>query len=91
MSKKTPIIVIAFAMGALTLFVALAVVTGAIFATWHGRQISRDASFPQAPRYALPAGWSDPEKRGQIASLCAAGGHIFAAGPGLGVYRSLDG
>ncbi|MCC6159147.1 MAG: hypothetical protein IT350_13950 [Deltaproteobacteria bacterium] len=91
MSKTKPFGVFFFAAGALVLHLAFAVGIGALFAQWHGRQISRGVALPQAPRYVLPAGWNDPGKRGQIASLCAAGGHVFAAGPGLGVYRSVDG
>ncbi len=91
MPKKIPAAIVAFAAGAIVLYVALAVGTGAIFAAWHDRQVSRGVGSPQAPRYRLPAAWSDVEKRGRISSLCAAGGHVFAAGPGLGVYRSIDG
>lgn len=91
MSKKNPFAVVLFAAGALALYIAFAVGTGALFAHWHGRQLSRTGMSPQAPRFRLPPAWNDTEKRGQIASLCAAGGHVFAAGPGLGVYRSTDG
>ncbi|MCB1154456.1 hypothetical protein KDL45_12455 [bacterium] len=40
---------------------------------------------------ALPPGWEVPDKKGRIAALATARGHLFVAGPGLGIYRNADG
>ncbi|MBZ0272309.1 hypothetical protein K8I61_09750, partial [bacterium] len=86
--------VVAHATAAVLIFGVLTVLVGLAAARFYGNAPvvttadSKRASSETAPR--LPAAWADPAQRGRVEALIAAGGHLFAAGPGLGVYRSTD-